>query len=245
METNMDILVTGCTSGIGEAVTLLLLKSGFRVYGLVRDNSRLKDEVLLNCNFSYSICDITDSHRISDVFDQFRKNSIVFTGAVFAAGIEESLPLKFYKEENLMRIFETNVFSQFYLLRELVKKGVMLNEGSIVTISSVMSILGQPGKTGYCASKSAILGLVKAASLELAPRNIRVNAVSPGVVDTPMTAKLFKQITPENEARIRGMHPLGIGSVESVAGVVHYLLSPISKWTTGQNIIVDGGYSVQ
>lgn len=108
-----------------------------------------------------------------------------------------------------------------------------------------MGILGQSGKVGYCASKSAVIGAVKASALELAKRNIRVNAVLPGVVMTPMTEKLFEKIDEASQKRIQDMHPLGFGTVEDVVPTIAFLLSDNSKWITGQNIIIDGGYSIQ
>ena len=87
--------------------------------------------------------------------------------------------------------------------------------------------------------------MVKAIALELAPRNIRVNAVSPGVVQTPMTDRLFSLIDSKHKDQIIEMHPLGIGKVEDVVPLIRFLLSDGSKWITGQNIKVDGGYSIK
>ena len=108
-----------------------------------------------------------------------------------------------------------------------------------------MGVLGQPGKIGYCSTKAAILGMVKASALELSKRKIRVNAVLPGVVKTPMTQKLFSQISPSNIEDIIAMHPLGIGEVSDVVPTIEFLISSNSRWITGQNFIIDGGYSIQ
>lgn len=108
-----------------------------------------------------------------------------------------------------------------------------------------MGVLGQPGKIGYCSTKSAVLGIVKSSALEFAKRKIRVNAVSPGVVNTPMTQNLFEQISNDNKEEIISMHPLGIGEVDDVVPTILFLISKDSKWITGQNLIIDGGYSIQ
>jgi NAD(P)-dependent dehydrogenase (short-subunit alcohol dehydrogenase family) len=131
------------------------------------------------------------------------------------------------------------------LIRLFSKKKYSNDGASVIFFSSVMGILGQQGKIGYCSSKSAILGLTKSSALELAKRKIRVNAVLPGVVNTPITQKLFSQLEQINIDSIIAMHPLGIGEVEDIVPVVEFLLSDGSRWLTGQNIIIDGGYSIQ
>ena len=108
-----------------------------------------------------------------------------------------------------------------------------------------MGVLGQPGKIGYCSTKAAVLGMVKAGALEFAKRKIRVNAVLPGVVNTPMTQNLFAQIGKERIEQITEMHPLGLGNVEDVVPAILFLISENSKWITGQNFVIDGGYSIQ
>jgi NAD(P)-dependent dehydrogenase (short-subunit alcohol dehydrogenase family) len=86
---------------------------------------------------------------------------------------------------------------------------------------------------------------IKSSALELAKRKIRVNGIAPGIVDTPLTQKLFSQIDETNKQRIIGMHPLGIGKVSDVVPLIMFLLSDDSKWITGQNIMIDGGYGIQ
>jgi len=108
-----------------------------------------------------------------------------------------------------------------------------------------MGELGQAGKVGYCGTKAALLGGVKSLALEVSKRKIRVNAISPGVVATPLTKKMLQQLDEENVNRILGMHPIGIGNTEDVVALLSFLLSDKSKWITGQNIKIDGGYSVQ
>ena len=130
------------------------------------------------------------------------------------------------------------------MIRIFSKKKFSKRDASIVLISSVMSILGQPGKVGYCSSKSATLGLVKSSALELAKKKIRINAISPGVVLTPMTKALFNQLSSENIGSIENMHPLGLGDVSQIYPLVMFLLSDKSTWITGQNYIIDGGYSI-
>ena len=145
----------------------------------------------------------------------------------------------------IKQIYSVNVFAGIELLRYFTKKKYSNDGASIVFLSSVMGILGQPGKIGYCSTKSAVLGMVKSSALEFAKRKIRVNAVLPGIVNTPMTQNLFAQIGEVNIKQIAGMHPLGLGEVTDVVPTILFLLSDNSKWITGQNFVIDGGYSIQ
>jgi NAD(P)-dependent dehydrogenase (short-subunit alcohol dehydrogenase family) len=133
----------------------------------------------------------------------------------------------------------------FELAKILSKKKYSHEQGSsFVFISSVMGILGQKGKVGYCCSKGAVITGCKAMALELAPKNIRVNCVLPGVVKTEMTEKLFKIIPQESKDNIIAMHPLGLGTPDDIANACVFLLSDASRWVTGANLLVDGGYVI-
>lgn len=239
---NKQFLVTGVTSGIGKGICLQLLEHGATVIGIGRNESKIKD---INHNsFVFKSLDLTEIETIEPFIKEVTKEKGKFDGFVHCAGKEETIPLTIYKHDKIKSIFDINVFSGIEILRILSKKKFTNEYSSIIFFSSVMGELGQPGKVGYCATKSAILGVVKAASLELAKRNIRVNALSPGVVMTPMTKQLFNQL-PENDIKgIRDMHPLGFGKIDNITPTVLFLLSSNASWITGQNIKIDGGYSV-
>jgi NAD(P)-dependent dehydrogenase (short-subunit alcohol dehydrogenase family) len=115
--------------------------------------------------------------------------------------------------------------------------------GSIVNTSSIAGFIGMPGATVYVASKHAVIGLTKSTALEFAKQNIRINAVSPGGVDTAMLDR-FTQTIPK--AALEGMHPMGrIGTVDEIASAVIYLCSPGASFITGQSLTVDGGFTAQ
>ncbi|TDP00896.1 SDR family NAD(P)-dependent oxidoreductase [Flavobacterium sp. 245] len=242
---NKKILVTGATSGIGLALCDFLIKQECSVIAVGRDQSKIENLVKKSDDkLKFLSFDLIDFLNYFKIFDEMLAGE-KFDGFVHCAGIEETLPLTMYNPENVKRIFDINVFSGIELLRHFSKKKYSNDGASVVFLSSVMGDLGQPGKIGYCATKSAILGIVRSSALELAKRRFRVNAISPGVVNTPMTQKLFSQIEDDNIQRIKEMHPLGIGEVDDVVPVITFLLSDSSKWITGQNIKVDGGYSIQ
>jgi NAD(P)-dependent dehydrogenase (short-subunit alcohol dehydrogenase family) len=141
-------------------------------------------------------------------------------------------------------IFSVNVFSGFELAKIISKKNYINDAGgSFVFISSIMGMVGQPGKIGYCASKGALLAGSRAMALELAAKKIRVNCVCPSIVETEMTEKLFQGLPEESKQEIIKMHPLGLGKPEDVASAALFLLSDTSRWITGSQLVVDGGYS--
>ena len=168
------------------------------------------------------------------------------SGFVHSAGIEMILPLKGMQPSYYEEMFATNTISGFELARIISNKKDINMEGvSFVFISSIMGILGQPGRIGYCSSKGALVSGVKAVSLELAKKNIRVNCILPGVVDTEMSNEMFQRLSEESKKEIIDMHPLGLGMPEDIANASAFLLSGAAKWMTGSNLIVDGGYSAK
>lgn len=241
----MNILLTGATSGIGFETLKQLIAEGHTVYAIGRNFSKisffLKEHRSKIFDFNF---DFSDVDQIDQLFIKFNLENQKFDGLIHCAGIEETLPLSLYSPNKVKNIFDINVFSGIELLRHFTKKKYCNDGASVVFLSSVMGTLGQPGKIGYCATKASILGLVKASALEFAKRKIRVNAVLPGIINTPMTQKLFGQINENQISEIENMHPLGFGEVRDVVPTILFLISQNSSWITGQSIVVDGGYSI-
>jgi NAD(P)-dependent dehydrogenase (short-subunit alcohol dehydrogenase family) len=139
--------------------------------------------------------------------------------------------------------FKINVIGSVNLTKQVVRfSNFSENGGSIIFISSVMGVTGEIGKTLYSMTKGAIVPMVKSMALELAPKNIRVNAVSPGVVVTPMSKSAVYSKNDEALDKIKNLHPLGLGRPEDIANACAFLLSDAARWITGINLIVDGGY---
>ena len=157
-----------------------------------------------------------------------------------------TLPLRSMNPSYYENIFRINVISGFELARIISKKKYLDERGaSFIFISSVMGMLGQAGKVGYCLSKGALLPGAKAMALEIARKNIRVNCILPGVVETEMTNKMFDSLPEESKKSIINMHPLGLGKANDIAYACAYLLSDATRWITGSNLVIDGGYSAQ
>ena len=153
-------------------------------------------------------------------------------------------PLKMLKNKSLDEVMQLNLFSPINITRILNGRGIF-NEigGSIIFISSIVGLLGQPGKVGYGASKGALISASKSLALELASKKIRVNSVLPAMVKTEMSINLLEKLPDDAKIKIEDMHPLGIGSPDDVANAVVFLLSDLSKWITGTSMIVDGGWT--
>lgn len=244
---NKQYLVTGVTSGLGKAIAEDLLLKGAIVLGIGRDFSKIDSSEVFSENekFTFIKVDLTDVNSIEGFINKFCVKNNKFDGFVHCAGKEETIPIRIYDTEKVESLFKVNVYAGIELIKIFSKKKNSNNKASLVLLSSVMGELGQPGKVGYCASKAAVLGAVRASSLELTKRKIRVNAVSPGVVNTPMTKKLFEALSQDSIDEIINMHPLGLGEISDVVPLIIFLLSNQSKWITGQNFKIDGGYSIQ
>ncbi|AOW19029.1 hypothetical protein LPB03_07045 [Polaribacter vadi] len=191
------------------------------------------------------VFDLSNIDEIENLFKTFNLKDQKLDALIHCAGMEETVPLRMFNPSKVKTIYDINVFSGIELLRYFTKKKYSKDGASVVFLSSVMGVLGQSGKIGYCSTKAAIIGMVKASALEFSKRKIRVNAVLPGIVNTPMTEKLFSQLSEENVNQIIEMHPLGIGEVADVTPMILFLISNKSRWITGQNFIIDGGYSIK
>lgn len=236
-------LVTGITSGIGNGVCKALLSEGHEVLGIGRNLQAIEGIVCDRLHFKQF--DLSDIEAIeSEVFNDFCARFGKLTGMVLCAGIEDTAPLILQTPPKVQHIFNINVLSQLEFFRQFSKKKFSNDRSSVIFLSSVMGILGQPGKITYSATKASLLGIVKSAALEVAKREMRVNAILPGIIKTPLVEKLFKELDDAGIQKIIDMHPLGLGGVEDVANTVLFLLSDKSRWITGQGIVIDGGYSI-
>lgn len=235
-------LVTGGGRGIGKAVAFALAKAGATVWinSITPDSAlKVKEEIKSLGGKAFAVpgnvANPADIERIiNEVFKQEGKLHILVNNA----GITRDGLLIRMKEADWDEVLNVNLRGGFLATREAAKIMLKQKEGSIVNISSVVGVLGNPGQANYAASKAGLIGFTKAVARELAPRNITVNAIAPGFIETDMTAKL-----PENaKATLMSRIPLGkLGEPEDVAEAVLFLVSPGAKYITGQVIHVDGG----
>lgn len=241
------IIITGASSGIGKSIAIHLSKLGVKCVLIGRSLERLKEVQTLCSNETMIISqDLTQFCKYEEIIEEIHENFGSIYGFVHSAGIEQTILLQQLTIDNLKNIFEINVFSAIEFVRIIAKKKYKDHHQSIVLISSVMGVVGNKGLTSYSASKGAIISMIKSMALELSNKNIRVNAISPGhIQDSEMSIIKESKLSHESNEKIKNNHPLGLGSCNDIAFAVRFLLSDESKWITGQNIIIDGGYSIQ
>ena len=247
--TGKKILITGASSGIGKQCAISCSQMGATVILIGRNEENLEKimALLSKGDHQYYVFDVTNYSKIEDlVIDTVSKSGKV-SGFIHSAGIDLSLPINVTKPEHYEALFATNVIAGFEFSKILSKKKYSDESGSsFVFIASIMSIVGNSSLTGYSASKGAIIAGIRSLALELADKKIRVNAISPAQIsETKMTHDKFSLLSKENVHKIFSSHPLGLGSTEDVANGCIYLLSDASKWITGTNLIIDGGYSAK
>jgi NAD(P)-dependent dehydrogenase (short-subunit alcohol dehydrogenase family) len=236
------ILVTGASSGIGKSIAIECAKLGAKVVITGRDITRLAltFQMLQGEGHIQLICDITSEEDINSLCNNIEK----LDGVVNVAGIMKPKPFQFLTKKDIDFVMETNFLGPVLLTNQLLRKRVINKNASIVFVSSVTGVLCSfIGGSSYGASKGAINGIIKGIALELAPRGIRVNSVTPGMISTG----IFNDsgITEEDMARDRLRYPLGrYGNTEDVAFAVVYLLSDASSWVTGANLLIDGGLTL-
>ncbi len=244
-----NILVTGASSGLGRACATVASGLGANVILVGRDEDRLA-VVLRELTPSGRHLVFAQDLTVYTEIDRMVSSAVAqlgpLDGFVHSAGLGMTLPLRSTTPTQLEKVFAINVYAAIELCRVLAKKdAVGPNGSSFVLISSIMGLVGEPGKTAYCASKSALLSATRAMAVELAPRRVRVNCVLPAVVETEMAAAYFGTVSPETKAAVVAAHPLGLGTPDDVANACAFLLSDGSRWITGSHLIVDGGYSAK
>lgn len=242
------VIITGASSGIGRQCAITCSQMGASIVLVALEEQKLLETLSLLSpgQHTYFAMDITKyddlDHLISSAVDKCGK----IYGFIHSAGIELTLPLKVLKPEFIERAFAVNTISAFEIAKRISNKKYLSDRGgSFVFISSIVSDYGQSGKIGYSSSKGALVSGARSMALELASRKIRVNCVSPGVVETEMSKQLFESISEEARNDIIKMHPMGIGKPIDIANCCLFLLSEESNWITGINLHIDGGYGAQ
>lgn len=236
------ILITGASSGIGKAVAQECAAAGATCIITARNQERLSETLnsLRGEGHNLMLADLSNFADIENIVDQLPK----LDGIVSCAGIVETKMLKFTEEEDLQRLFNTNAFSSIRLIRSLVQQKKFKKEASIVIISSISGVkCGYLGGSIYGATKGALEGFTKATALELAPQKIRVNTITPGMVETSLLKD--SEIDSEMLEADRLKYPLKrYGNPEEVGYSAVYLLSDATKWMTGTSLLIDGGYTL-
>lgn len=243
---NKLILVTGASSGIGRQCAVICSNMGARVVLFGRDSARLDTSLQMMTeperHIKYAV-DLVDYKKVEEIIPDLVSASGKIDGLINCAGISTTLPINSSTPEKMELFFKTNVIGPMNLTRLVVKASHFSKAGgSVIFISSVMGVVGESGKVLYSLTKGALVASAKSLAVELSVRRIRVNSISPGVVESPMSQQAIYSKDQESRNRISGLHPLGLGISDDIANACVFLLSDSGKWITGTNLIVDGGY---
>ncbi len=258
MTTNVDrkfagkvALVTGAGSGIGRAASLAFALEGANVVAADVSEEGNQETVRqveeLGGRAIAVHCDVTSS---ADIKAALAKTTEIFGRLDFAfnnAGIEprKPAPTADYDEEEWNRIIVTNLRSVFLCMKYEIPLILKQGGGAIVNTSSGAGVIGIKGSPAYTAAKHGLLGLTKAAALDYAAQNIRINAVCPGYIETPMMDR-FTGGTPEGRAKVIGEEPIGrMGKPEEIAAAVLWLCSDAAAFMIGHAMVIDGGQTIQ
>lgn len=242
------IMVTGASSGIGQQVAIVCSRMGAKVVLIGRNVERLKGtESQLDGKGHLTVCfDLTNFEQHKELVADIVAKMGPIDGLVNCAGISTTLPFKFVSPEKLEDYFRTNVYASIELTRQVLNiKNVNKSGASIIFLASVMGCVGENAKSLYSLTKGALISGCRSLAVEYAPKNVRVNVVSPGVVETAINKNQPYLAEPERRKVTESLHPLGLGTTEDIANTCVYLLSDASRWMTGQNLIVDGGYTIK
>lgn len=240
------ILVTGASSGIGRQCAIDCSRMRAKVIAIGRNQERL-DSVMadmegMSACYSY---DLQNIEGVKELISKIVAEHGKLDGFIHAAGIEVTNPVKLSKPEEYESLFHVNCMSAFEIVKNLCGIKTFNKGGSVVLISSISGVIARKGLSAYAASKGALMSAARVMALEMAPREIRVNTVSPGTILTPMMQKALDAMKEDDrQKRVEGF-PLGLGQTTDISNACIYLLSDASRWVTGQNMIVDGGYTIQ
>lgn len=246
MESKKVALVTGGSSGIGLAIATRFAKEGYKTIITGRNPEKLNDAVasiegdVTGLQFDMDWLEKIPAF-VEELTSKFGKIDVLINNA----GINQKKPFLEVEDQEFQRIVHTNQTAIFSLSREVVKSMVAGgHKGSIVNITSMAAQYGIPKVISYSAAKTALEGMTRAMAVELAPMGIRVNAVAPGFIRTPMSAKALDS-DPERKNKVMSRTPMGIlGEPFEVANAVYFLASEEASYITGVSLCVDGGNSI-
>ena len=238
------VLVTGATSGIGRATAMYAAKLGARVVASGRNEERL----------ATTVSELPGNEHIGRAFDLSALDEISpwlksicaevgpLHGLAHCAAIQATRPIRAVRASFVEEILRSNLSAALMLAQAYRQKACRGTPASLVYLSSSAALRTAPGNVVYAASKGGIVSMVKGLGVELVRDGMRVNAVAPAMVDTPMSDQFRETISEENFQKVIEMHPLGMGRPEDVAAAICFLLAETGRWITGSVLCVDGGF---
>ena len=232
---NGNVFISGASRGIGNSIANYFAKNDYIVVGTSRNEFKFDEK---NENLIPIKLDVTSRDDVQNCFDFLKSENLLPDILINNAGITSDQIFLRMKNEDWDNVIDTNLNGVFNLSKIFVKNMIKNKKGRIINISSISGLMGNPGQVNYSASKSALNGFTKSLAKELGSRNITVNCVAPGFIETDMTSFLEE----DAKQRIEETIPLGrLGKGEDIAKLVAFLASDEASYITGQTISIDGG----
>jgi 3-oxoacyl-[acyl-carrier protein] reductase len=235
------VVVTGVSRGLGLAIATRIAADGFKVVGLSRNKSKAYEDLMsrLPGQVEFQPLDLSDIDSVPDIAREITKKSGPVYGLVNNAGVGLEGVLATMRQTDIDHVFRTNLLGPVTLTKHIMRSMLSRGEGRIVNVSSIVASTGFHGLSVYAATKAGLEGFTRSLSREAGKRNITVNCVAPGYMETEMTAGL----PIEKLESVRRRAPLGLPHPDHVAAAVSYLLAPQACTVTGTVLTVDGGSS--
>lgn len=240
--TDKRIFVTGASTGIGRVIAVQASNQGAKVTITARNEAALQQTITLMHPGDHQLllADLSVENQIIELSDKLPE----LDALVLNAGMIKTLPVQFLKKSIMDEMMQVNFTSSVMLIQQLLKKKKLKKGASVCFISSMATLKMHIGNAAYSATKAALNGYARSLALELAPKQIRVNAILPGMIQSDLIKN--SRISAEQLKQHKKNYPLGrFGSPEDVGHLVVYLLSDASSWMTGSLITLDGGYSLK
>lgn len=236
-------LVTGGSRGIGRDIVLTFLNEGAGVYYLdLAEGDSLAEyreiTAKTGATVEFAQCNVANEEEVNAVCGNILEKSEGLDIVVNNAGITRDTLVFRMKAEDWNAVLNVNLTSAFYISKVVARDMIKRRTGSIINVASIVGVIGNAGQTNYSASKAGLIGFTKSLAREVAGRNVRVNAIAPGFINTKMTEKLNE----EQQNALKTQIPMGrIGEPQEVANVVLFLASDLSSYLTGQVVHITGG----
>ena len=232
---NGNVFISGASRGIGNSIAYHFAKNDYVVVGTSRNEFEFDNKIK---NLIPLKLDVTSREDIQNCFNDLKTKNLLPDILINNAGITSDQIFLRMKDEEWDNVIDTNLNGVFNLSKIFVKNMIKNKKGRIINISSISGLMGNPGQVNYSSSKSALNGFTKSLAKELGSRNITVNCVAPGYIDTDMTSFLDE----DSKKQIEKSIPLGrLGSGEDISKLVAFLASDEASYITGQTISIDGG----
>ena len=230
-----NIFISGASRGIGKSMAKHFAKSNFNVVGTSRNNFKFDDDLE---NLLPIKLDVTSRNDVKDCFDELKSKNLLPVILINNAGITADQLFLRMSDDDWDNVINTNLTGTFNLTKIFLKNMIKNKFGRIINISSISGLMGNPGQVNYSSSKAALNGFTKSLAKEVGSRNITVNCVAPGFIDTDMISYIGQNERNEILKKI----PLNkFGSPEDISKLVMFLMSDEASYITGQTISIDGG----